>query len=107
LAAGHGPEHADRLTAAALIAILNTANKTAGSSIMTEPANGRFENFGRRIDEHFGGCSDRLEDDVKKVITYLNDRVVPEVRDNSSKALRIAAEQLARLADHLDRSRKA
>ena len=74
---------------------------------MTEPANGRCENFGRRIDEHFGGCSDRLEDDVKKVITYLNDRVVPEVRDNSSKALRIAAEQLARLADHLDRSRKA
>ena len=63
--------------------------------------------LGRRIDEHFGGCSDRLEDDVKKVITYLNDRVVPEVRDNSSKALRIAAEQLARLADHLDRSRKA
>jgi hypothetical protein len=107
LAAGNGPEHADRLTAAALIAILNTANKTAGSSIMTEPANGRCENFGRRIDEHFGGCSDRLEDDVKKVITYLNDRVVPEVRDNSSKALRIAAEQLARLADHLDRSRKA
>lgn len=74
---------------------------------MAEPTNGRFENLGRRMDEHFGGCSDKLEDDVKRVIGYLNDRVVPEVRENSSKALRIAAEQLARLADHLDRVRKA
>ena len=50
-------------------------------------------------------CSSDL--DVKRVITYLNDKVVPEVRENSSKALRIAAEQLGRLADHLDRARKA
>jgi bisphosphoglycerate-dependent phosphoglycerate mutase len=74
---------------------------------MTEPATGPFENFGRKVDEHFGGCSERLEEDVKRVITYLNERVVPEVRENSSKALRIAADQLARLADHLERSRKA
>ncbi|MGB9028797.1 MAG: hypothetical protein WCC27_01655 [Acidobacteriaceae bacterium] len=73
---------------------------------MTGQANGRFENMGRKLDEHFGGCSDRLEEDVKRVITYLNDKVVPEVRENSTKALRIAAEQLARLADHLERSRK-
>ena len=74
---------------------------------MDEQTSGRFENLGRKMDEHFGVCSDRLEDDVKRVITYLNDRVVPEVRENSTKALRIAAEQLARLADHLERSRKA
>ncbi len=72
---------------------------------MVDPGTGRFENIGRKMDEHFGTCSDRLEDDVKRVITYLNEKVVPEVRDNSSKALRIAAEQLARLADHLDRRR--
>lgn len=64
---------------------------------------GRFEQFGRRVDEHIGGCSDRIEDDVKRVITFLNDKVVPEVRQNSSKALRVAAEQLDRLADALDR----
>jgi hypothetical protein len=74
---------------------------------MADATSGRFENLGRKIDEHFGGCSDRAEDDVKRVITYLNDKVVPEVRESSSKALRIAAEQLGRLADHLDRSRKA
>jgi hypothetical protein len=68
---------------------------------------GRFEQFGRKVDEHLGGCSDRVEDDVKRVITYLNDKVVPEVRENSSKALRVAAEQLGRLADNLDRRRGA
>lgn len=74
---------------------------------MAETSNGRFENFGRKIDEHFGVCGDKLEDDVKRVITYLNDKVVPEVRENSTKALRIAAEQLSRLADHLEHSRRA
>jgi hypothetical protein len=73
---------------------------------MAETSNTRFENIGRKMDEHFGSCSDRVEDDVKRVITYLNDKVVPEVRDHSSKALRIAAEQLGRLADHLDRARR-
>lgn len=71
------------------------------------PTNGRFESFGRKMDEHFGTCSDKLEDDVKRVITYLNEKVVPEVRENSSKALRIAVEQLSRLADHLERTRRA
>ncbi len=46
---------------------------------------------------------EHLEEDVKRIIAYLNDRVVPEVRENSSKALRIAAEQLNRLATHLER----
>lgn len=74
---------------------------------MSAGTTGRFENIGRKVDEHLGGCSERVEDDVKRVIRYLNDEVVPEVRQHSSKALRIAAEQLGRLADHLDRSRGA
>jgi hypothetical protein len=61
-----------------------------------------FENFGRKVDEQFGKVGPRIEDEVKRVITYLNDQVVPQVRQNSSSALRSAAEQLARLADHLD-----
>lgn len=46
---------------------------------------------------------EQLEEDLKKIIAYLNERVVPEVRENSSKALRVAAEQLNRLAGHLER----
>jgi hypothetical protein len=63
-----------------------------------------FESFGRRVDEHLGSISPRVEEEVRKVITYLNDEVVPEVRRNSSQALRIAAEQLGKLAEHLDKN---
>ena len=72
---------------------------------MAESPGGRFERAGRKLDEQFGGVSGRMEDEVHKVISYLNDRVVPEVRENSSKALRIAAEQLSRLAEHLESRR--
>lgn len=61
-----------------------------------------FEDFGRKVDETVNRARPRVEEEVKKVISYLNDEVVPGVRDNSSKALRIAAEQLTRLADHLE-----
>jgi len=74
---------------------------------MSGQAGGPFENIGRKVDEHLGGVGERIEDDVKRVIAYLNDRVVPEVRQNSSKALRTAAEQLARLADQLEQRRRS
>ena len=66
-----------------------------------------FENFGRKLDQHFQGTMPRIEEELKKVIAYLNDEVVPQVRQNSSGALRTAAEQLTRLADHLDNKRGA
>ena len=65
---------------------------------------GSFENFGRKIDESFSKAAPRVEDELKKIIAFLNDEVVPKVRENSSKGLRVAAEQLSRLAEHLDRS---
>jgi hypothetical protein len=75
----------------------------------TAPEGGKstFENFGRKVDAQFGKVGPRIDDEVKRVITYLNDQVVPQVRQNSSSALRAAAEQFARLADHLDQGRKA
>ena len=72
---------------------------------MPQEGSGRFENAGRKLDEQFGGLGDRMEEEVRKVVDFLNDRVVPEVRENSSKALRIASEQLSRLADHLESRR--
>jgi hypothetical protein len=72
---------------------------------MPQSAGGRFEQAGRRIDENVGEFNERFEQEVRRVITYLNDQVVPEVRENSSKALRVAAGQLSRLADHLDSRR--
>lgn len=66
-------------------------------------ANSPFEDFGRKVDEHINNVTPRIEEEVRKVITYLNDEVVPKVRQNSSEALRIAADQLRKLADHLER----
>ncbi len=50
-----------------------------------------FENMGRRMDE-----------EIEKLISYLNDEVVPTVRQHSSNGLRIAADRLRQFADYMD-----
>jgi CHAD domain-containing protein len=71
----------------------------------SQSTSSRFESFGRKLDEQFGNVAPRVEEEVKKVIAYLNDEVVPQVRQSSSEALRTASEHLNRLAEHLDRAR--
>lgn len=53
-----------------------------------------FESAGRRMDE-----------EIEKLITYLNDEVVPSVRKHSTKGMRIAADKLTALADYMDQKR--
>ena len=60
------------------------------------------EETNRKIHE----AVDRVERELKQVIRYLNDEVVPTVRQDSSRALRNAAEQLAKLADYMDESKR-
>jgi hypothetical protein len=67
---------------------------------------GSFENFGRKVDETVNKAIPRVEEELKRIIAYLNDEVVPRVREDSSKGLRVAAEQLTKLAEHLDRTRQ-
>jgi hypothetical protein len=64
-----------------------------------------FENFGRKIDQEFGDAARKVEQESERVITYLNNEVVPAIRNNSSKALRVAAEQLHKLAEYMDQNR--
>jgi len=66
-----------------------------------------FENFGRRLDEEFGDAARKVEQESERVISYLNDEVVPAIRNHSSKALRVAAEKLQRLAEFMDKSRSS
>jgi hypothetical protein len=68
-----------------------------------QPGSG-FEDFGRKVDETLNKAVPRAEEELKRVIAYLNEEVVPKVRENSSKGLRVAADQLTKLAEHLDRS---
>ena len=42
------------------------------------------------------------EEEMRRVINYINDEVVPEVRLNSSKALRTAAAEMERLARRME-----
>jgi hypothetical protein len=44
----------------------------------------------------------RIEEDLRKVIQYINDEVVPDVRRNGSDALRSAAAELQKLARRMD-----
>lgn len=50
-----------------------------------------FEDFGKRVDE-----------EIEKLISYINDEVVPSVRKHSTKGMRVAAEKLTWLADYMD-----
>ena len=47
-------------------------------------------------------AADRTEAEVRRLIHYMNDEVVPDVRKHSSTALRTVAEQLRALAQNLD-----
>jgi hypothetical protein len=62
----------------------------------------RFENFGKKVDERFNQVRPRVEEELKKLIDYLNDQVVPQLRQGSSDGLRAAAERLHKLAEQLD-----
>ena len=67
----------------------------------------RFESFGKKVDERFNQALPRVEEEVKKVIAYLNDQVVPQLRQDSAQALHSAADQLKKLAEQLEDRRGA
>lgn len=66
-----------------------------------------FEDLGRKIDSEFGGAAEKLEREKEKAINYLNNEVVPAIRTHSSKALRVAAEQLSKLAEFMEKNRSS
>ena len=69
---------------------------------MVDQNNGRFEGFGKKVDERLNQAMPRIEEEVKKVIAYLNDQVVPQLRQGSAQALHSASEQLRKLAEQLE-----
>jgi len=44
----------------------------------------------------------RVEEELHRVVTYINDQVVPDIRRDGTQALRAAAEQLQKLAQRMD-----
>ena len=64
--------------------------------------NRKVENTSARVNKSVAEAADRMEKETAEFITYLNNEVVPAVRQHSTKALRIAAGKMSKLADYLD-----
>lgn len=47
-------------------------------------------------------AAEHVEAEIRRLIAYLNDEVVPDVRQNGSAALRAASAELQRLAQQMD-----
>ena len=54
-----------------------------------------------------GETTERLEKEAQELIRYLNDEVVPAVRQHSTKALRVASQKLQELADYMEQYSKS
>ena len=68
-----------------------------------------MSDFDRKVDEASARVNrsvhnvvENLEKETAELINYLNNEVVPAVRSHSTKALRVAAKKLSRLADYMD-----
>jgi hypothetical protein len=69
--------------------------------------NRKVEEASARVNKTVAEVADRIEKDSAELITYLNNEVVPAVRQQSTKALRVAAEKLQKLADFMDEAKKS
>ena len=55
-----------------------------------------------RFNQTIADIAERLERESAGFVAYLNDEVVPRVRQHSTKALRTVSQELGKLADYLD-----
>ena len=69
--------------------------------------NRKMDETASRVNKGVSSAAERLEKESADVIAYLNNEVVPAVRDHSSKALRIAAQKLQKLAEFMDENKKS
>jgi KaiC/GvpD/RAD55 family RecA-like ATPase len=66
----------------------------------------KVEEAGARVNQKVADVAERLERETTELITYLNNEVVPAIRAHSTKALRVAADKLAKMADYLDEQKR-
>lgn len=56
----------------------------------------------RKWEQQLKDAAAHLEADLKNVVKYINDEVVPDLRRNGSDALRAASAELHKLAQRMD-----
>ncbi|HEY3930289.1 MAG TPA: hypothetical protein VGL89_18095 [Candidatus Koribacter sp.] len=62
--------------------------------------------FDERVNSAVHEAANRLDRESEKLIAYINDELVPAVREHSSRGMRIAAEKLTRFAEYMDQQDK-
>jgi hypothetical protein len=62
-----------------------------------------FNQASSRVNKAVGETTERLEKEAADLIKYLNDEVVPAIRQHSTKALRTAAEKMTELANYMEK----
>ena len=62
-----------------------------------------FDQTKRKLDE----AASKIEQELRKVIRTLNNDVVPKMRTEGTQALRSVAQELQKLADKLDDSKRS
>lgn len=63
------------------------------------------ESSKRPWEQRVSEAGSRIEEELRRVVKYINDEVVPEARTSGSDALRVAARELNKLADYMDSHR--
>ncbi len=69
-------------------------------------SNRTAEDAAARFNRSVANIAEAVEKETAELVTYLNDEVVPAVRQHSSKAVRTAANKLSQFADFLETQRK-
>ncbi len=66
----------------------------------------KVEDASARLNRSVANIAATLEKETAEMVKYVNDEVVPAVRTNSSKALRVAAGKLSQFAAFLEKQDK-
>lgn len=69
--------------------------------------NRKVQDASERVNKKVEETTERVEKEAAEFIKYLNDEVVPAVRQHSTKALRVAAEKMQELANYMDQQSAA
>jgi glutamyl-tRNA reductase len=69
--------------------------------------NRKVEDASSRVGKTVADAADRLEKEIPEFINYLNNEVVPAVRQHSTKALRVASRKLAEFAEYMEQNEHA
>ncbi len=60
----------------------------------------------RPLEARIRDAATHMEEDLRRVVTYLNDEVIPDIRRNGSEALRTASAELHKLAERVDEANR-